>query len=215
MSMALDTDRLIATLAAHAKPVRRLRPPMMRASLWLLLVAAIAGTAILFLANWGMVDRRMSDPKLQIEMAGTLLTGFAAVIAAFHLSLPDRPGAWALLPLPPFVLWVASSSYSCWKTWIVQGPGGWSWGHSAECFNFIVGVSVPLGLCLGYVLSRAKPLAPILVAATGGLGVAALGAVILQFFHPFDVTFLDLGTHLVAVGLVVLIFSGAGRFWRV
>jgi hypothetical protein len=32
----------------------------------------------------------------------------------------------------------------------------------------------------------------------------------LQFFHPFDVTVIDLALHLSAVGLVVLI----GTLWR-
>jgi hypothetical protein len=37
----------------------------------------------------------------------------------------------------------------------------------------------------------------------GGLGVAALSAFVLQFFHPFDVTVMDLATHLAAVALVI------------
>ena len=40
-------------------------------------------------------------------------------------------------------------------------------------------------------------------AALGAVGVAGLSAFILQFFHPFDVTLLDLGAHL--AGVLVLI----------
>ena len=35
------------------------------------------------------------------------------------------------------------------------------------------------------------------------MGVAALAAFFLQSFHPFDVTFMDLSVHMVAVCIVV------------
>ena len=60
-------------------------------------------------------------------------------------------------------------------------------------------------------LRKARPLAPARVAALGGLGVAALAAFLLQFFHPFDVTFMDLSVHLVAIGLVTAVSTLAGR----
>jgi hypothetical protein len=48
------------------------------------------------------------------------------------------------------------------------------------------------------------------VAALGTLGVAASAAFVLQFFHPFDVTLIDLTLHLSAIALVMLI----GTLWR-
>jgi hypothetical protein len=207
------TDRLIGRLVAEAEPVRRLRPPHVRAGLWLLAVAAAGALAILLFSDLGVFERRAQDPKLVLELIGTLATGVAAVIAAFHLSLPDRSPAWALVPLPPLALWVLSSGYSCYRHWITFGPGGWAIGESANCFRFILAVSVPLGIALFLVLRRAQPLAPLPVAVVGGLGVAGLAAFLLQFFHPFDVTFMDLTIHLVAVALVVAVSSLAGRRW--
>ena len=40
------------------------------------------------------------------------------------------------------------------------------------------------------------------MATVGAAGVAGLAAFVLQFFHPFDVTVMDLGAHL--AGLLVL-----------
>jgi hypothetical protein len=40
------TERLIGRLVAEAAPVRRLRPPVLRALLWLLVVAALGALAI-------------------------------------------------------------------------------------------------------------------------------------------------------------------------
>lgn len=206
------TDRLIGRLVAEAAPVRRLRPPLVRAALWLVAVAAVGALAIALFSDLGTFARRAQDPKLVLELIGTLLTGIAAVIAAFYLSLPDRSGAWALLPLPPLALWIASSGYSCYRHWVTVGPDGWELGESGHCFRFILAVSVPLGIALFLLLRKARPLAPVRVAAVGGLGVAGLAAFLLQFFHPFDVTVLDLGTHLAAVGLVVAVSSVAGRW---
>jgi hypothetical protein len=41
------------------------------------------------------------------------------------------------------------------------------------------------------------------VALLGGLGTAAAAAFLLQFFHPFAVTFIDLAIHLLSIALVV------------
>lgn len=197
------TEQVIERLVADARPVRRLRPPMLRAALWLLAVAAIAAGAILLFSDLGVMADRLRDPKLQVEMAATLLTGIAAVMASFHLSLPDRSPLWALLPLPFLALWIASSGYSCWRHWISVGPGGFELGESAHCLRFMLAISIPLGASLLVVLRRAAPLTPVRVAAIGGLGIGGIAAFVLQFFHPFDVTFMDLAVHLGAVAIVV------------
>jgi hypothetical protein len=41
--------------------------------------------------------------------------------------------------------------------------------------------------------------------------VASLAAFLLQFFHPFDVTFIDLGLHLAAVATVIVLARAAAR----
>jgi hypothetical protein len=199
-----ETGRLIERLAAGAMPIRRLKPPLIRAALWLLAVIAVAAIAVLFFADMDVFRRRIADPALTLELAATVVTGAAAVLAAFYLSLPDHSRAWAFLPLPALALWIGSSGYACFRNWIVAGPTGWVLGESAHCFMFILAVSAPLSVSLLVLLNRAKPLSPLPMAAMGALGVSALAAAALQFFHPFDVTFLDLGVHLGTVGLVVV-----------
>lgn len=206
------TGKLIERLVADGRPVRRLPPPTTRACRWLLAVIVVAGCAIALFAKLDVFSSRMTDSAPLIEWVATLLTGIAAIIAAFQLSLPDRSAAWALLPLPPLAAWIASSGYSCWRHLIVYGPDGWQVGESASCLIFILSVSVPLAVSLLLLLRRAAPLAPVPVAAVGALGVAALAAAALQFFHPFDVTFLDLGVHLGAVALVILAVSAVEYF---
>ena len=94
---------------------------------------------------------------------------------------------------------------------MVYGSDGWTVGESASCFAWIVGVSVPLGLGLFFVVRRAQPLEPVAPAAMGALGVAGIAAFVLQFFHPFDVTVMDLGLHVAAVALVVAVATTFSR----
>jgi hypothetical protein len=207
--MADVTERLIERLAAGAMSVRRLRPPAVRAALWLLAAAAIAAVAIGLFADMETFRRRIADPTLTLELTATFVTGALAVLAAFALSLPDRSANWALLPFPSLAVWIASSGYACSRNWIVTGPTGWTLGESSHCFMFILAVSVPLSASLLILLNRASPLNPFRTAAMGALGVSALAAAVLQFFHPFDVTFIDLGVHLGTIALVVLGVSAA------
>ncbi len=209
-----ETEGLIARLTEGLQPVKRLPSPGIRASLWLGVVAVLAAIFVAGFADMPTFMRRASDPRLALELTGTLLTGILAVVAAFELSLPDRPLTWALLPAPSFVLWLGSSGYSCWRQWIVQGPNGLEAGEGLHCFLWIVGFGVPLAIALFIALRRAHPLAPGPVAAMAGLGVASLAAFLLQFFHPFDVTFIDLGLHLAAVAtVIVLVRAAAGPRW--
>jgi hypothetical protein len=207
----MNTDDLIAQLSATAAPVKRLAPPMTRALIWLLAIAAVATVPILLRSNLGVFAGRASDPRMAVELFATLATGVAGVIAAFHLSLPDRPRAWALLPAPFALLWMGLSGWGCLEFLPEQAQRGWGVNQSDHCFVFLLAVGVPLAGLLVLALRRASPLQPRLVASVGALGVAGLAAFILQFFHPFDVTVMDLATHLVALALLVAAISLSGR----
>jgi len=206
-----NTESLIARLTEGLQPVKRLKPPGLRAAIWLGIVAVLGVVFVLRFANLAMFVQRIGDPRLALELTGTLLTGILAVIAAFELSLPDRPITWSLLPAPSFVLWLGSSGFGCWRQWIVRGPDGLGLDETADCFLWILAFGVPLAIALFVVLRRSHPLAPGPVAAMAGLGVASLAAFLVPFFQPFDSTFIDLGLHLVAVATVVMLARAAAR----
>jgi hypothetical protein len=207
----ITTPQLIDSLAADAKPVRRLRPPLVRAAIWLGAFVGIVAAVTWTTGSWPLMLERLRLTRFALEMAATLLTGVAAVAAAFYLSLPDRSRFWMLLPLPPLALWLASSGYGCYQNWIADGPQGWRLGRSSDCFIFILTMSVPVGIALYLALRRALPLDPLRVMAVGGLGVAGLAAAALQFYHPFDVTIVDLAVHATAVLIVVAAITLGGR----
>jgi hypothetical protein len=201
----MNTDQIIDNLAAGLAPVRVLRPPAVRALLWLAVVGTVSAALILRFTHWGVILPRLQTPRVALETSATALTAIAATIAAFELSIPDRSRRWAWLPVPTLLVWLAASGMGCLSNGLgMHGPDGPA-GESAHCFVFITGVSVPLAIGLFWMLRRARPLAALPVAAVGTLGVAATAAFVLQFFHPFDVTVIDLALHLAAIGLVVLI----------
>jgi hypothetical protein len=207
----ITTPQLIDVLAADAKPVRRLRAPLARAGLWLGAFVTIVAAVTWATGAWPLMMERLRLTRFAVEMTATFVTGIAAVIAAFYLSLPDRNRFWMMLPLPPLALWLASSGYGCYQNWLADGPQGWRLGRSSDCFVFILTMSIPVGIALYLALRRALPLEPLRVMALGGLGVAGLAAATLQFYHPFDVTVVDLAVHVTAVLIVVAAIVVSGR----
>jgi hypothetical protein len=109
------------------------------------------------------------------------------------------------------LVWLAASGLGCLQSEFGQGGPGGVPADSAHCFRFIVAVSIPLSLGLFWRLRRARPIDPLPVAALGTLATAASAAFLIQFFHNFDVTVIDLGFHLAAIGLVVLIGTALRR----
>ena len=198
-------DLLIDTLAADARPVTPLRPPLARAAGLFAVVALIGAIAVFLLGDVPQLLARYGGRSeiMALEMVAILATGLLAIAAAFLISIPGRSRRWLLAPVVPFAAWLLLSGAGCYRDLVRGGSSGLEMGHSLDCLIFIVGVSLPLGTTLVWLLARARPIDPLPVALLGGLGTAAVAAFILQFFHPFTVTFVDLAIHLVAIALVV------------
>jgi hypothetical protein len=207
-----NTDRLVETLAGQARPVEPLAPPLRRAALTLVPVALVGAVLVLMLGDVrGMAARYAGREALMaVEMGAMLATALLGVTGAFMLSVPGRSRRWLLAPLPTFLLWFATSGLGCVGDLAHFGPDGWRLG-SADCLVFILSAGVPIGGLMLWRLSRARPINPFPVALLGGLGAAALAAFLLQFFHPFGLTVVDLGLHFVAVLIVVALAALSRR----
>lgn len=207
-------DQLIRGLAADLKPVRRLHRPALRATMWLAVVVVIAAGLTAFADVNAMWQRNAAAPDLWLAVIGSMLTAILAAFAAFELSRPDASRAWAALPLPAAILWIAASGLGCLRTWIAPQSHVAVMGEARDCLIFIVALSVPLSALLFFMLRRAYPLYLGLTAAVGGLAVAAAAATLLNFFHPYDAAATDLAVHAVAVAIVIAASSAfAGRIF--
>jgi hypothetical protein len=143
-----ETQKLIDELVAGASPVRRLRPPLVRALSWL----ALAGAILVLLAIGHGVRSDLAEhlrqPIFLVSIAAALATGVLAAIAAFMVSLPDRSQGWLLLPAPTLALWVGTIGYGCLTDWVAVGPDGVHLGETVRCFATLVLTSVPLAIAL-------------------------------------------------------------------
>ena len=205
------TPDLIDALVECAAPVRRLRPPLTRAALWLLFTALVLG---LFAIAHGLrpdLGDRLGQPLFVIGMFGALATGILAAAASFGISLPDSSRLWALLPLPALVLWISTIGYSCLTDWVSIRPDGLRLGQAVRCFATLLLTSVPLSLAMLVMLRYAALLRANRVAMMGGLAVAAISSSTLALTHELDATMMILmwnfGTAAIIVGL-------SGQFGR-
>jgi hypothetical protein len=142
------TPDLIDTLVDCAAPVRRLRPPLVRAALWLLFAALVLGLIAVAHGMRPDIVERLRQPVFVIGMFGALATGVLATIASFRVSLPDGSRSWLLLPLPALVLWVSTISYGCLTDWVSMGANSIHMGEAVRCFATLLLTSVPLSIAM-------------------------------------------------------------------
>lgn len=209
----ITTPNLINALAANVTPVRRLRPPLTRAMLWLLFAGVVL--ALLAIGHGVRPDlaQRLEQPVFIVGLSASLLTGILATIAAFMASLPDRSRRWLLLPAPALVAWVSTIGYGCLIDWVSIGPDGISFGETVRCFATLVLTSLPLAFVLLAMLRHAALLRPMTVAVTASLAVAAITATALSLFHQLDATVMILIWNL---GVAALFMALGGVFgWRI
>lgn len=207
----ITTPDLIASLAANAAPVRRLRPPLLRAGLWVGFAAVVLA---LFTALHGVRSdfaQRLGEPNFALGMAGALITGILAAVAAFELSIPDRSKLWIWLPAPALVLWASTIGYGCFANWVGLGPDGIQLEAALRCFATLVLTSVPLSLLLLIMLRHAALVRPTIVASSASLAVAGITATALSLFHSIDATVMVLLWNVVSAALIVLVGGTFGR----
>lgn len=210
MGNAAETDELIARLATGAKPVRRLRPPGLRAVLWLIVAAGVLAAIIAYHGMRPDLSQSLAQPGAMLSLVAAVATGIAATFAAFHLAVPGTSGRWLLLPLPVAIVWASGLGIGCYADWIRNGPDGIHAGDSFACFVAILWMSLAAGLPLAIMLRLGRFVRPVATTAMGGLAVASLASAALELFHRTDARLMDVVWHIAAVALIVALSSGSG-----
>ncbi|MFO1027023.1 MAG: NrsF family protein [Acetobacteraceae bacterium] len=203
------TDDLIETLAAQARPVRRLPSPWVRLCLWLLAALAVVGALALWHGARPGLGTLLAQPRFALGVAASALTAVLAALAAFLASLPDRARGWVLLPLPAAALWVTTIGYSCLAQW-VSPDGSSPPGETLRCASTLLASSIPLSLLTLWMLRHTARLwrrGPVLL---GGLAVAAVTATALSLLHPLDASAEILFWNLGVAALVLAVDGVVG-----
>jgi len=206
-----NTEELIEALVDSATPVRRLRPPLVRAAIWLLLAAFVLTLIAIAHGVRPDIGERLRQPTFAVGMAGALATAVLAAIASFRISLPDTSRWWVLLPLPALALWFSTVGYGCFTDWVSIGPDGVHMGEAVQCFATLLMTSVPLSIAIVVMLRYAALLRPTEVSMTAGFAVAAMTAFALSLFHNLDATVMILIWNLGVAALIAGLASVFGR----
>jgi hypothetical protein len=209
--MSDRTRDLIESLVAAALPVRRARPPVWRAALWLLAAALLVAALLAVHGARPDLPARLGEPAFCASLAAALLTGALAAVAAMLTSLPDRSRRWLLLPLPAAAVWVAGVGWGCLAHWVAFDPAGVQWAELGRCATTLLAASVPLSALMFLLLRHAKRLRPAPALLSGALAVAALTAAALSLLHEFDASLMILAWNLGAALLVIAIDGAVGR----
>jgi len=200
-----STEDLIASLAAHLGPVRRLMPPRLRALAWIVLACVVVALLVLLRGLRSDMDERIGDVGYWLQLAGAWGAGAAATLAAFEVSLPDRSRRWIFLPAPFALLWASGFAFGCLGDWIAIPEGTPVMPDSARCLETIVMASLPLALVLWVMLRRARPLRANQTAWLGGLAVAGFADTAHLLIHVIQASLLVLIVNLVPVTLIILL----------
>ena len=101
---------LIDILVNRASPVQRLRPPLLRASLWLAFAAVVLALLAFEHGLRSDLAEQLRQPTFALGLGAAATTGILSAIAAFAISIPDRSPWCLLLPAPALVVWVGTIS---------------------------------------------------------------------------------------------------------
>lgn len=183
---------LIDQLTAGARPVRRLRPPAVRAGVWLAAGLAIIVVLVVLLGLRADIAGLLQRPAFMLGLGASILTGLLAALSAFMAGLPDRSRLWALLPLPAAALWLGSVGYGCLTNWVGLTPGAWAPGEITSCLTTLVFSSVPLSAVMFAMLRHSGRFRPTAALCCGSLAVAAFSSTALVLLHRFDASALIL-----------------------
>jgi hypothetical protein len=207
----IRTPDLIDALVETATPVRRLRPPIVRAALWLAFAVIVLGLIAVAHGVRPDFSDRVRQPLFVLGMLGALATSILAAVASFRISLPDSSRLWIVPPLPALAMWVSTIGYGCLTDWVSMDPAGIHMGEAVRCFATLLMTSVPLSIAMLIMLRYAALLRPLEVSIMGGLAVAAVTAFALSLFHDLDATVMILIWNL---GVAVLIAALGSLFGR-
>lgn len=211
----METADLIRSLADNVTPVKRLRPPLLRAAVWLVTAAVLMSLLTAIHGLRPQFAERMNDTVFLIGMLSSLATGILAAIATFMVSLPEKSHLWLFLPMPPLLLWMGNIGFQCFAGWVALPPGAVTVEAASSCLLTLIVTSVPLSLLMLVMLRYVALLRPVSVALVGSLAVSGITSSALSMFHPLDATLMvlgwNLGTALLFMGVALLLGKSVSR----
>jgi hypothetical protein len=201
----MTCDDMIDSLVAGLAPVRRLRSPDVRASVWAGLATLCVGVGCYGLGLRPDVLRKFGDASYLAEAAALLaLVGFSAR-NAFRRSVPGaHVGSWSW----PAVAWVA---HVVLRGLAGSGDAGLSWATGLPCVARIAGLAAVPAIAMLIMLRRAAPTARRRTGVLALVAAAALAVIGTQLVCAKDGASHVLVWHAGPVALIALAGLAAGK----
>lgn len=177
--------------------------PIQSACIVLAVLAAAISAIVVMFANPDSVRRELANPKTILELTGAGLTCAAATIAAFRIHVRGRTPAWRAVPLALFATWQTLSMYTALDVPLDKPAEQLLYGHSPDCFLFILAASIPISVVMFSTLSLHRSYMGWSPSAMTGLAISSAAVFLLQFFHDYDFNLGDWSIHFLAIGIVV------------
>jgi hypothetical protein len=177
--------------------------PLQSAAALLAVLAAASALFVLLFADPDLIARAFHDPEELWELIGASLTTIAAFLAAFRIRVRGRTLLWRATPLALFAAWQTLSIIYCFDAPLEKPAEQLLYGHSPECFLFILAASIPIALVLFATLNLYRTAWTWSASAMAGLAISSLAVLLLQFFHHTEMNLGDWSIHMLAMGIVV------------
>jgi hypothetical protein len=207
----VETNKLIQSLAADARPVRPLARPWMRTVMWLAIAVPYMALVVLVISPRADLLVKLTEAHFFVEQIAALATGVAAATAAFASTIPGYTRKVLLLPVLPLAIWLGSLGEGCLKSLWQYGLAGLSLQPDWFCLPAIMVVGAIPAVAMAIMLRRGAPLYPHLSAGFGTLAAAGLGNFGLRLFHPQDASLMVLVWQVGSVFFLTMLGCCAGR----
>lgn len=214
---AMRSEELIRSLAAEARPVKRLPHPAWRTAAWLSISLAYAAGFVWVTGVRPDIVQKLAEPRFLIEVTSALMTSMMAAAGAFCAGCPGRP-LWERFGAFPFLaIWLASLGEGCWRQLEQGGSAALQLQVDLVCLGSILLVGFLPAVLILVMVRRAAPIAPMSTTGLAALAATALGAAALRLFHDQDVSLMLLVWQFGTVLTVATLAFLAGRLflrWR-
>ena len=207
----MQTDRLIAALAADASAAPRRIGPVLA----LALLAALPVSVALFMSILGMrpdVRTAMHNPFFDLKFVVTLTLAFVAIVVSLHLARPeasfDKWGWLLMLPVGVIALGIATEmAMPHERPWLARLVGN----NARYCVSAIPLFALPFLAAALLALRRGAPSRPALAGAVAGLVAAGLGATLYASHCTDDSPLFVVVWYSLATAFVAAVGAVAGR----
>ena len=123
--MTPTTPQLIDTLVACATPVRRLRPPLIRAGLWLLFAAFLLGIiGVVHGLRPDIFQRAAATALCHCPCLARIATAFWRPWPRSGSAFPTARGCGFCCPCPRWCFGYRPIGYGCLTDWVSVSPDG-------------------------------------------------------------------------------------------